>query len=72
MEIGKLLIIVGVSLVIFGAIWHFGSKFIPFGKLPGDFSYKGENFSFYFPLASSIIISIVFALGVLVFRYFKG
>jgi len=35
---------------------------IPFGRLPGDIAYRGRNFSFYFPLASSIVISVLLSL----------
>lgn len=58
-EMGKLLIIAGIFLVIFGVIVVFGSK-LPFvGKLPGDFLIKRDGFTFYFPIVTSIIISIL-------------
>jgi hypothetical protein len=51
--LGKSLIAAGVVLILFGLIVQF------FGKLPGDIYIKKGNFSFYFPLASSILISII-------------
>jgi len=61
-ELGKSLILFGVVLVAVGAFLAFGSK-IPFlGKLPGDILVQRKNFTFYFPLATSIILSIVFSL----------
>lgn len=61
-ELGKSLILFGVVLVAVGAFLAFGSK-IPFlGKLPGDILVQRKNFTFYFPLATSIIISVVLSL----------
>jgi hypothetical protein len=59
---GKILIIIGVVIVIVGAVLVFGAKIPWLGRLPGDFSYKGKNFTFYFPLGTSILISIVLTL----------
>lgn len=61
-QLGRLAIISGVILVIIGFLLLFSSK-IPFiGKLPGDIYIKKENFSFYFPLTTSILISIIISL----------
>ena len=61
-NLGKIIILAGVFLVIFGLLLTFSSK-IPFiGKLPGDFVFKRDNFSFYFPLATSIVLSIILTL----------
>jgi hypothetical protein len=54
--IGVLLIAVGIAVLLLGKVR------IPFGRLPGDIAYRGKNFSFYFPLASSIVISILLTL----------
>jgi hypothetical protein len=57
--VGKMFIIIGFILIIVGIGFMFGDK-IPFiGKLPGDIFIKRERFSFYFPITTSIIISIV-------------
>jgi len=57
-NLGRLLIIVGAAFIIAGVLIISGFK-IPFlGNLPGDITIKRENFVFYFPLASSVIISI--------------
>lgn len=59
---GLILIIAGGILVLIGLVIFYFDE-IPFlGKLPGDFMIKKENFTFYFPLASSIIISIILTL----------
>ncbi len=61
-SLGKMLIIIGVVIVLIGAVLMLGPKIPWIGRLPGDFSYKGENFTFYFPLGTSILISIVLTL----------
>lgn len=61
-EMGKVLIFLGVILVIVGVIFSFGAK-IPFlGRLPGDIAYHRGNFHFYFPLGTSILLSVVLTL----------
>ncbi|MEE9443485.1 MAG: DUF2905 family protein [candidate division Zixibacteria bacterium] len=60
--LGKFLILFGVIIVIAGIIMILAPK-IPFlGKLPGDFNFRGKNYSIYFPLMSSIIISIILTI----------
>jgi len=59
---GKYLIIAGCVLIIAGLLFTYGSK-VPFlGKLPGDFLVKKENFTFYFPLVTSLLLSLLFSL----------
>ena len=61
-EIAKAMILIGVVLVVTGlAMLLFQKTNFP-GKLPGDILIKRENFTFYFPLATSIIISIIISL----------
>jgi len=68
---GKLLIIVGIVCIIAGVFITYGPK-IPFlGKLPGDLSIERENFKFYFPITTSIVISIVLSLLLYLFNRFK-
>ncbi|MDQ3022663.1 MAG: DUF2905 domain-containing protein [Bacteroidota bacterium] len=60
--LGKILIVTGLVIVVIGILFLFSDK-IPFlGKLPGDITIKKENFTIYFPLATSIIISIILSL----------
>jgi Protein of unknown function (DUF2905) len=64
--LGKALILLGLLLIVLGvALWGFGSgsmtEPIP-GRLPGDIYIRRGNFSFYFPITTSIIISIVLSL----------
>lgn len=61
-EIGKFLLIIGILLIIIGGVFLLAGK-IPFvGKLPGDIIIRRKNFTFYFPLATSILISIILTL----------
>ncbi|WP_182187083.1 DUF2905 domain-containing protein [Pectinatus frisingensis] len=61
-DLGKLMIYAGLILIIAGLIFHFGGKFLPLGKLPGDFKWESKGFGIYFPLASSILISILLTI----------
>jgi len=62
-EMGRLLIILGVALVVIGGVvMLLGRTGLPLGRLPGDFLYRGKNTTFYFPLASSILISAVLSI----------
>jgi ribose/xylose/arabinose/galactoside ABC-type transport system permease subunit len=59
-EIGRLLIGLGLLLLVLGGIiLLLGKTGIPLGRLPGDISWRGKNFAFYFPLGTCILISIV-------------
>lgn len=62
-EMGRILVALGVALVVIGGIVILlGRTGVPLGRLPGDFLYRGKNTTFYFPLASSIVISIVLSV----------
>jgi DUF2905 family protein len=61
---GRLLIVIGVLIAGVGLLITLG---VPLGRLPGDFSYRRGSFSFYFPLASSILASIILTLLMMLF-----
>ncbi len=62
-EMGRLLVILGVALVVMGGIVILlGRTGLPLGRLPGDIVYRGKNTTFYFPLASSVLISVVLSI----------
>jgi hypothetical protein len=67
-SMGKMLIIVGIVLVVIGLAFTYGPKIPWLGKLPGDISIKKDNFSFYFPITTSIIISIILTILFSLFR----
>ena len=62
-DLGRLLIGVGLVLLIAGGLLLvLGRAGIPLGRLPGDISYRGKNLSVYFPLGTSILLSVVLSL----------
>jgi hypothetical protein len=61
------LVILGVALVVLGLAWPWIEK-LGLGRLPGDFRIEREGFSFYFPLTTSIIVSIVVSLLIWLLR----
>lgn len=69
--VAKIIIILGIVLVVLGIVM-FGVQKLPFGgKLPGDILIKRENFTFYLPLATCIIISIVVSFILFLVGKFK-
>ena len=67
-EMAKQLIVVGVIIAVLGVGLLFISKIPGAGKLPGDIFIKKENFTFYFPLASCILLSILLSVIMAFFR----
>jgi Protein of unknown function (DUF2905) len=60
--LGKMLIVFGVIMAAIGAILLVAPKIPWLGKLPGDITYQGKGFTFYFPLATCILLSLVLNL----------
>jgi hypothetical protein len=62
-EFGRALLVVAALLALVGAFFYFGGK-LPFrlGRLPGDIIHKGEHTTFYFPLTTSILLSVGLSL----------
>jgi len=63
------LIIAGLMLVGIGLLWPWLSK-LPFGRLPGDIAVQRDGFSFYFPLMTSLVISVL--LSILIWLFNRG
>ena len=62
-EIGKVLIVVGALAIVAGvALLLLGRMNFPLGRLPGDIVYRGKNTTVYFPLATSVLLSIVLTI----------
>ncbi|MCD6386419.1 DUF2905 domain-containing protein [Candidatus Sumerlaeota bacterium] len=59
---GKLFIFLGILLIVVGVFFLFGSKIKFFGHLPGDIKIKKDNFTFYFPLMTCILLSILLTI----------
>ena len=62
---GKLLVVIGLAVAALGLLMMLG---MPFGRLPGDIAYRRGNFSFYFPVVTSILLSILLTLVLTLFR----
>ena len=62
---GKTLVLIGLGIAALGVVMMLG---VPLGRLPGDFYVRRGNFSFYFPMATSIILSILLTLILAFFR----
>ena len=60
---GRILVVLGIAFVVIGGLVMLaGRSGLPLGRLPGDFVYRGKNTTFYFPLATSILVSVVLSL----------
>jgi hypothetical protein len=71
-DLGKMLLGLGLLLALVGAAILLASRMgLPLGRLPGDFSYKGRNVSFYFPLGTSILIGVVLSAILYVLSRFR-
>ena len=71
-ELGKLLIFVGSLLIVGGLVLILlGRAHVPLGRLPGDITYRGKNTTIYFPLASSIIVSVLLTLVLYLVSIFR-
>ena len=67
-DLARLLMIVGAILLALGLVLWLGPKIPWLGKLPGDITYKRDNFTVYFPLGTCILISIILSLILYLFR----
>ena len=68
-DLGKLLLVFGGVIVIAGAVLLLAGRLnLPLGRLPGDFIYRGKSTTFYFPLTTCILISLVLSLIFWLFR----
>ena len=62
-DVGRMLVLLGVVLVVVGGLFWLGGARLPFlGRLPGDMHVTRGNWSFYFPLTTSILLSVVLTL----------
>ena len=64
----KWLILLGLALVLVGLYLHLGGKLPPLGRLPGDIRIERDNYSFYFPVTSCILVSLLVSLLFWLFR----
>ena len=66
LEVGRLLLVVGVVLVVVGGLAVLGVR-LPFGRLPGDIAIEGERGSFFFPIVTMLVVSVVLTVIVNLF-----
>lgn len=69
---GKMLVVAGSVIAGVGLVLMFFDKVPLIGKLPGDINIKRENFRFFFPITSSILISVILSLILWLFSHLKG
>ncbi len=67
-DIGRLLILFGLVLAAVGGLLVLAGKLPWLGRLPGDIYYKGDHVTFYFPLVTCLLISVVLSLAFYLFR----
>jgi hypothetical protein len=63
--VGQIIVIIGLIVVAIGAAIWMG---VPLGRLPGDFVWRREGFTFYLPIATSIVVSLVLTLLAMILR----
>lgn len=71
-EVGRTLLILGAILLAVGALLYFSGR-LPFrlGRLPGDIAYRGKNTSFYFPVVTCLVLSVVLSLIFWLISHFR-
>ena len=70
-SIGKIAIVIGITLVVIGIFINYGFRIPKVGKLPGDIHIKKENFDFYFLITTCVLISILLTLLFLLIKRLK-
>ena len=71
-ELGRVLLVFGALLVLLGAIFYFGARLpLRLGRLPGDIVHRGEHTTFYFPIITCLVISVVLSLLFWLFSHFR-
>jgi ABC-type Na+ efflux pump permease subunit len=71
-EFGKIIAFFGLILLVLGAIvFLLGRTSLPIGRLPGDIVYRGKNTTFYLPLTTSLLLSVVFSLALYLVNKFR-
>jgi len=71
-DLGKMLVVLGAIVVVAGLVLILlGKTSLPLGRLPGDIYYRGKNATFYFPLATSLLVSVALSLLLYVISRFR-
>ena len=67
-DIGRTLVVLGAVLLVVGLVFTFGARIPGLGRLPGDIVYRKGNFTFYFPLVTSLLLSLLLTAVLAFFR----
>jgi Protein of unknown function (DUF2905) len=71
-EMGRLIVILGIALVVIGGLFMLlGRTGLPLGRLPGDIVYKGNNTILYFPIVTSILLSVILSAVIYLIGRFR-
>jgi hypothetical protein len=71
-ELGKVILGVGILLVVLGTVLMIAGRLgLPLGRLPGDIAYKGKSVSVYFPIGTSILLSVVLSVILYLISHFR-
>ena len=71
-ELGKMLLAIGLLIALVGAVMLIAGRIgLPLGRLPGDFAYRGKRVTFFFPLGTSILFSVVLTILVYLLARFR-
>ena len=71
-ELGRALLVLGSLFVVIGALLYFGGKLpLRLGRLPGDIVHRGEHTTFYFPIVTCLVLSLVLSLLLWLFSHFR-
>ena len=71
-QFGRTLLLLGAVLIVVGALLYFGGKLpFRFGRLPGDIVHRGRNTTFYLPLVSCLVISVLISLILWIINQFR-
>ena len=70
-QLGKLLIFAGIVMLVLGVLFYWNDRVPWLGKLPGDILVKKKNFTFYFPIVTCLVISLILTLLFFVFNRLK-
>ncbi|HEY6292888.1 MAG TPA: DUF2905 domain-containing protein [Terriglobia bacterium] len=73
LQLGKLIVMAGVALVVLGLLLMVGSRagFLGLGRLPGDVAYKSKHFSFYFPMVTCLLLSVLATLALWLISFLR-
>lgn len=69
--VARLLISLGLLLVLAGLAWHFGSRYLHLGHLPGDLVFGRGRFRVYLPLATSVLLSVILSVVLYLIGHFR-